>query len=611
MQHIDVLEAQDSYKNIKKGFKWEKIPKFAVITGENGSGKSSLLEGIMKKKFTINNHQGLQASVGLYNQFKLQDINYNSDFTAKLMRQEIKLMDLYLKATDFNNPRNVFMLTKNIVSQWGENYSQEIEKITFQQFITRDFSHFSESIRNYLSQRRDDLNLPIYSEHFKRNGMNEDKFYLSTHEEIKQWFSQLQDKNFESINTIFDESALNAIFGEYLIKKTNIRDDLDDLEENLSSKEIKQRIEEEIGKNPLDEINRLLKQVYSKYSLVSELRKDNCQPRIVCKTQDGVTVSLKELSTGEQIIISLYMWRYDKTPLHSMVLLFDEPDAHLNPKMAKMLIDVLKNTIVKKFSCQVIMTTHSLSTVAYCEEKDLFYMEEGRVSKISKEECIQNLADGVMTFEKALNQLKLIENSNKPILVVEGKTEEIIFEKYYEFKKQEMPFIVIDGKGADNLPQFCTCFNILNLSQKRVFLFDYDEKGIENFKKIKTNKNIAKLYVKSEQEMSEYQKQAKTFTIEKIFPFSIVQKYYEMGKELVKIFLADFIDGLSKQQEEQYSDFFKEQDSDECLYKIVDSKDVEKRKTDFASRVIEICKEDDLQELEKLMQRIEAEFLKK
>lgn len=611
MQHITHLEIKDSYKNIKKGFVWEDIPQFAVVTGENGSGKSSLLEGIRRGCFSINYGKNPKATIELYKTFELQGQGYNSTYSDQIQTSEQELLNKYLRSRE-DDREGAFLQMKNNARQYSY-YLSIVEKLSWEDFIKKNFSFFSKDQINFIESWRNQLNLNVYYKHFERNGMDEEKFYFSSEEEIKKWISQLKDRNYTSRKTIFDENVLNSFFGSYFLAEANLTREIlqSKIRENIPIDpiELKQAIEERLGKNPIDEINDLLSKV-SKYSLYMNFN-NNSNPQLMCKTQDEVCISTKELSTGEQIIISLYMWQYDKNPLHSTIFLFDEPDAHLNPKMAKMLIDVLKNTIVKKFGCQVIMTTHSLSTVAYCEEKDLFYMEEGRVSKISKEECIQNLADGVMTFERALNQLKLIENSNKPILVVEGKTEKIIFEKYYKFKKQEMPFIVIDGKGADNLPQFCTCFNILNLSQKRVFLFDYDEKGIENFKKIKTNKNIAKLYVKSEQEMSEYQKQAKTFTIEKIFPFSIVQKYYEMGKELVKMSVVDFINGLSKKMQEQYSDFFKEQDSDECLYKIVDSKDVEKRKTDFASRVIEICKEDDLQELEKLMQRIEAEFLKK
>ena len=43
---ISNLDAKANYKNIKKGFKWENIPRFAVVTGENGSGKTALLEQI-------------------------------------------------------------------------------------------------------------------------------------------------------------------------------------------------------------------------------------------------------------------------------------------------------------------------------------------------------------------------------------------------------------------------------------------------------------------------------------------------------------------------------------------------------------------------------------
>ena len=51
---ITNLEANANYENIKKGFKWENIPKFAVITGENGSGKTALLRQIYNIKVNQN-----------------------------------------------------------------------------------------------------------------------------------------------------------------------------------------------------------------------------------------------------------------------------------------------------------------------------------------------------------------------------------------------------------------------------------------------------------------------------------------------------------------------------------------------------------------------------
>ena len=45
-QFITSLRADESYKNIKAGFEWNDIPRFAAITGENGSGKTALLEQI-------------------------------------------------------------------------------------------------------------------------------------------------------------------------------------------------------------------------------------------------------------------------------------------------------------------------------------------------------------------------------------------------------------------------------------------------------------------------------------------------------------------------------------------------------------------------------------
>lgn len=520
MQYIKKIKNLENYKNIKKGFEWNSIPEFAVITGENGSGKSSLLQGIEKRKFIIDGNETSQVIIGLYNDFKLQGNGYDSRFIEDLSHYERNLMEHYLRETNLNDhPNSTFIRVKKIVAEWGKNFSKEIERLTFRQFIERDFSSFSEGVRNTLNSHRDGLNLVSYYQHFKRNGMSEEKFYLSSQEEIEQWFSQLQDKNFESRKTIFDERALNTIFGDYLIRKINKRDELDRLDENLSNTEIRKRIEEEIGKNPLDEINRLLEQAYSKYTLVSELRKDSGQPRVICKTKDGTNVSLQDLSTGEQIIISLYMWQYDKNPLHSMVLLLDEPDAHLNPKMAKNLIDILKNVIVKTFDCQVIMTTHSLSTVAQCEDGDLFFMEDGDIWESSREEAIEMLAQGI-SLDSFWENIETLLNSPK-ILFVEGKTDKKHIEKYFSITSLKHPFKIIDCKSADKMPFYANMIKTLKgtIAEKCLFLLDNDNKGRAKKNEIEAL-GFKTMFVSQGQQYG-----GEDFTIENCYNPSIVKAY--------------------------------------------------------------------------------------
>lgn len=474
MQHIIELACKDDYKNIKRGFEWPKIPKFAVITGENGSGKSTLLQGIKSGKFVINNHQPLQAVIELYSSFRLNGGGYNSSFVKEIDHEEV-LLSKHTLETDNANVNNIFNRMLFEARQYPR-LMPIVSAITFEDFISKNFSLFDENQQEFLNRWRNGLNLDSYHKHFERNGMSEEKFYLSTHDEIKQWFSGLEDKNFTSRKTIFDENALISIFGDYYIRRSNKKEDIEDNYPNITIEEVNRLTDEEIGVNPLVKINQLLKQVYSKYTL--SIRHDNSnQPKVICKDLKGISVPLNELSTGEQIIISLYMWQYDKNPLHSMIFLFDEPDAHLNPKMAKMLIDVLKNTIVKKFDCQVIMTTHSLSTVAQCDEGELFYMECGTISEIKKLDCMEKLSGGVL-IDEMKNILETIIESSK-IVFVEGESDKAHIEKYFQLSNQRQPFRIFNSKSATKMQHYAMVISKLkkNLISKCLFLCDDDREG--------------------------------------------------------------------------------------------------------------------------------------
>ena len=162
------------------------------------------------------------------------------------------------------------------------------------------------------------------------------------------------------------------------------------------------------------------------------------------------------------------MWQYEYTNLGSLILLLDEPDAHLNPKMAKMLIDILKNVVVKEFDCQVIMTTHSLSSVAYCEDNDLFFMEDGNIRRIDKKEAIEKLSDGIMTFDNAMNKIEQIQNSNKQVLMVEGIFDKLHIENFYKLSNIEMPFEIIECGGAANMSHFAIAVTQLKIPKENI-----------------------------------------------------------------------------------------------------------------------------------------------
>ena len=116
---IKNLEATATYKNINKGFKWDNIPWFAIITGENGSGKTALLEQIDKihsllepyksnnQKYIFNNH--ISSYIKYLDTFTLANKHYTYNNTSKTT-----LKNLYRQVTDLRKDNNLLKFLKDI-----------------------------------------------------------------------------------------------------------------------------------------------------------------------------------------------------------------------------------------------------------------------------------------------------------------------------------------------------------------------------------------------------------------------------------------------------------------------------------------------------------------
>jgi hypothetical protein len=94
-----------------------------------------------------------------------------------------------------------------------------------------------------------------------------------------------------------------------------------------------------------------------------------------------------ELSPGEKLIILSNFWlinadyfKYNPPHLENgcnknKILLLDEADAHMHPRLIRDFMNILKNRDIHYLGFQVFMTTHNPITVTFTPKENLFEMK--------------------------------------------------------------------------------------------------------------------------------------------------------------------------------------------------------------------------------------------
>jgi predicted ATPase len=173
----------------------------------------------------------------------------------------------------------------------------------------------------------------------------------------------------------------------------------------------------------------------------------------------GMEVPFEGLSSGEKVIMSTVLWRYDAQQIgrHPRFLLLDEPDAHLHPSLTRRFLNVVQKVFVEERGVRVIMTTHSPSTVALTPEENLFEMRRThpRIQPAaSKARAVAVLTDGFVAVQEATQTVLL-----------EGKDDLPFYEQVWDLLTERTgisepgplePFpsvAFIFGKGKDTVEQ--------------------------------------------------------------------------------------------------------------------------------------------------------------
>lgn len=207
------------------------------------------------------------------------------------------------------------------------------------------------------------------------------------------------------------------------------------------------------------------------------------------KIAGGASVYPQQLSSGEKVMLALASAVYygedqRQTLDRPSVLLLDEIDATLHPAMSKDLVRVLSEVLVQEFGLKVIATTHSPSTVAFAPEGSVFVMqhEEPRLSPVSKSIAINTLTQGVPTLA--------IDFEGRRQVLVEAAADAAVYQVCFEAllpnlnTERSLNFIAAGGT-TEKGDQGGGCANVKRLIEelrnggnKSVFgLIDWDGKN--------------------------------------------------------------------------------------------------------------------------------------
>lgn len=385
------INFEGKYKSVEN-LTWNDIPKLAVITGKNGTGKSQLLDII---KASINQ--------------SWENMSGPLTLIPQITGENYRLEDLvYLKgewALD-----NLGAIGLNSVQQERENIYGE--------FNIRLSDHGYALNSGNIKQRIIELsNLHTYKSLYNFF----DKLILENSTITKDEFLNLIPNN---LITDKRQQASNSNIGKVFY---NYRLDLIEAKSKGLSED---QFIQENSEKPWIQINQLFNEMELPFELNNpeEVNMRDMYTPVIRNSLTKETINFSDLSSGERVLVSLVFWLFNSNDkgVFPKILLLDEPDAHLHPSMTKQFLHILNNVLCLKYDVRVILTTHSPSTVAIAPEESLFIMKKDgdRIEKVMKDSALAILTSGVPSFS--------VNYENRRQVFVESPNDVLFYEKLYQ-----------------------------------------------------------------------------------------------------------------------------------------------------------------------------------
>ena len=203
-------------------------------------------------------------------------------------------------------------------------------------------------------------------------------------------------------------------------------------------------------------------------------------------------LTTEDLSEGQkkQILIrAILEFIADRKTL----VLLDEPDSHIHVANKVQFINVLEEYEYKN----LILTTHSPTLTHTFEDKHINMLNNGQIENKQKQEIFSHITDGIWNYQE---QTIFLSSSKNIILLVEGKHDKIHIQEAFKRLGSDymsLDFDVFYADGSDKLKQLIIGFSTsdFNLGNKKIIaIFDDDDEGRKGRSQQNFDKKTEEIY---------------------------------------------------------------------------------------------------------------------
>lgn len=482
------------YKNlIDFDINFEAGQGLSILIGNNGSGKSNVLEAI----------SGIFANAYLAKAIH----KFVYSLTYEIRGKEVKLEQTIYRCQYYVDgkviavkdlasqgllPTNVIALYSGEDKRWWHNYYEPFY-FKFARDINAGVGNNLSPKMYYINKYYWDIALLslIYSmaeddKRFLKDILGRDTvdhillFYTQNVE--RHCKSELLKSFLQSVNLFSEHSKgpdgepvyLYAMTKETIYDTYGVRV----FEDFAAMKNFYMFVDAKFLNNKPEEFNYYEKQLFD-YFVQAYMPKDKKVIKNIELIYNGF--SAKDLSEGEKKLIlirSVLSFVADENSL----ILFDEPDANIHEGRKQQLYDLFAEYC--KFDRQMIVATHSPILAQLAKEKELLMLElENGKSTILSDEKIEKIKKLSGTSWDVIGQGMMLKSS-RPLVVFEGKTDVMYVKRALEMLKSRsddyaaLNVDFLNANGAGNVKSFIDNLkSFVSDSKKIIIFFDRDNAG--------------------------------------------------------------------------------------------------------------------------------------